>query len=432
MKLRGIVVVSASITIALIAIAMLSNCGGELKLAGSAAGGGSVSPPKLGDMAGAAANCPNLATQSAIAQVDFEGDFGLKAEESAKLASALRAAVDLRAVAQQVREDLKGACGKLAEDLGANPGNTAQSACKAAAEAIGQVKAKAQGKFVLDVLPPKCAASVEAMGECAAECDATIEPGKVDVKCQGGKLSGRCDAKCKGSCDMDVGASCKGRCSGECTAEFKGECKGECDGKCNGKATNGSASCKGKCEGSCSGGAKGKCGGECKGECKIKGAAECEGTCTGSCSVEMKAPHCTGEVKPPKMSAECKAECDARVSAKLQCTKPRVVAKFAAAVDGEAATLLANALRENLPEILKVSMGMKKHLVRAAGNIQTIVKGAESGVQAMAAGTGAAAARLTTCVAGPFKGAFDAAANLKANVQVSVKVQASASAKVGK
>ena len=425
MKSRGLLTHSAMIAISLAIAAVGSSCGG-MKLDATGKASVKAPPADLGRAAKAAAGCPNLGGIKGIAKVDFEKEFGLDVETAAKLESSLRAAAELRGIAKTIRMELKGTCGALARDLGQNPGKTAQSACKAAARGIKQLRAKAGGKFVVDIVPPKCAASAELMGNCAAECDVNVKPGEVKLKCEGGKLSGRCDAKCKGSCHVEAGASCKGRCHGECTANFKGDCHGECNGKCNGKSTGGAMSCDGTCVGSCSAGARGTCGGSCKGECEIKGSAKCEGTCTGGCSVEMKAPHCTGSVKPPKMSAECKAECDARVSAKLQCTKPRVVARFAGVVDAQAAKTLATALRTHLPGILKVSVGMKNHLVRAAGKVKTVVKGMETTVKAMSQGTGSAGARLLACVVQPFKGALDAAASINVSVRVSVEVQASA------
>ncbi len=434
MKIRRVLSLFAPIILAGFALSVLPYCGGgglNLNMEGEGSGSGSGSGVGLGDIVNVAGNCPNLGSVSAISKVNFAKEFGLDAKAAGKLESALKASVELKGISKKVKADLKLACGNLARDLGANPGKSAESACRAAAKAIKQFKVKAGGKFTLDIVPPKCAASIDVMGKCAADCDVNVKPGKVDVQCEGGKLSGKCSAECSGSCHVEAGASCSGTCRGECTAEFSGQCNGECNGKCDGKSTNGSATCDGKCEGSCEAGAKGKCGGQCKGECKISGSAKCEGTCTGGCSVEMKAPHCTGEVKPPEMSAECKAECNAKVSGKLKCTKPRVVAKFTGATDVKAAKKLSAALKANLPAILKVSIGMKKNLVAAAGNVKTVVKGVQGSIKGMAKGSGGAAARLTACVATPFKGAFDSAASLKASVKVSVDVQASASGKVG-
>lgn len=428
MKSNGMGFRGAMVAVALSAVALGTSCGAvNLEATGNASA--RVPRADLGSAAKMAAKCPNLGGVQAISRVDFAKEFDLDAQTAAKLESSLKAAAELRGIAKQVRTELKSVCGALARDLGADPGNTYQSACNAASRAIKQLKVQAGGRFVLDVVPPKCGASAEVMGRCAAECDVNVKPGEVKLQCEEGKLSGRCDAECRGSCHLEAGASCKGSCHGECTAQFKGECNGECQGQCNGKPTNGAMTCDGKCEGSCSAGAKGRCGGQCRGECEIQGQAKCEGTCTGGCSVEMKAPHCTGSVKPPKMSAECKAECDARVSAQLQCTKPRVVAKFVGVKDVEAAQKLARALRVHLPGILKVSMGMKNHLVRAARKVNTVVKGMQTTVDAMSRAAGSAGARLFTCVAAPFKGAFDATASINLSVRLSVDVQASAGAK---
>jgi hypothetical protein len=432
---RGLLLV-LPVVLAGLGLAVLPYCGGmNLDLDGSgegnASGSGSGGGMGLGDIANAAANCPNLASVSAISRVNFAKEFGVDARAAGRLEAALKASVELKNLSRSVEADLKGACGRLARDLGANPGNNARSACNAAANAIKQLKAKAGGKFKLSIQPPRCAASMDVMGKCAADCDANIKPGKVDVKCEGGKLSGKCDANCSGSCEMNAGASCNGTCEGTCTAGFSGRCDGECEGKCDGSSTRGKASCAGKCEGKCHAGAHGSCTGSCKGECKIKGSARCSGTCTGGCSVKMKAPHCTGEAKPPKMSAECEAECNAKVSAKLKCVPARVAVTFDGAKNMAAAGKLKAALQAHLPAILKVSIGMKNKLVKASRQIKTVVNGVKGSVKAMTSGSANQAARLTTCVANPFKGAFDAATSLQANVKVSVNVQASAKASAG-
>ena len=46
-----------------------------------------------------------------------------------------------------------------------------------AAKAISETKAKAQGKVVVETKPPVCSASMSAMADCAAKCDATVKPG---------------------------------------------------------------------------------------------------------------------------------------------------------------------------------------------------------------------------------------------------------------
>jgi hypothetical protein len=381
-----------------------------------------------GDVAAVAAGCPDTSSVSAIAKGDWAGTFGLDAKAAGKIKSGLEAALELKGFAAKLDGDLKVACGGLAKDLGKGGDfGSGTDACKAAASAVGEFKAKlgAGAKIKLDFEPPRCTASMDAMADCVAKCDATVEPGKVDVKCEKGKLAGTCEAECKGSCELSGAAKCEGKCTGKCDANFSGSCGGECKGKCNGKTQSG-GQCNGKCEGSCSAQADGQCGGNCSGSCKLSGSAKCSGTCHGECSVQMKAPKCEGKMEPPKASAECNAKCEAKLTAEVECTPAQVVVLVDGKVDAEAAGKFKAALTKHLPGVLKVAVGLKDQAVGVAGNVKVVIEGVESTIKAMS--DAQVAARLTACVAAPFKAAFDAAASVQANVSVSVEVQASASA----
>jgi hypothetical protein len=142
----------------------------------------------------------------------------------------------------------------------------------------------------------------------------------------------------------------------------------------------------------------------------------------------MKAPRCTGDVKPPKASAECDANCDASVQARVQCTPARVSLLVEGAADAAAAAKYRAAIQRNLPAVLKIAVGMKDQALAVSGNVNAVVKGVQSTVSTLK-GSGSAGARLAACVAAPFKAAYDAAASIRANVSISVEVQASASAK---
>jgi hypothetical protein len=150
----------------------------------------------------------------------------------------------------------------------------------------------------------------------------------------------------------------------------------------------------------------------------MKAKAECSGTCSGGCSVEFKEPKCSGEVKPPEMSAECKANCDAEVKGKLECTPGHVIAKAEGSADAAAAAKLKGALEKNLPALLKVSVGMKDKVSSVAGNVQSSLEG----VKAAASAGGASALKVGGCIAASLE------AQAKASVQINVSVKASASA----
>jgi len=402
-----------------LAAPMLIDCGGLPK------------PP--GGLPGVPGDCPDMASAEAVAQFDWKGKFKLDAKADGQLKAGLGAAIELKGLAAQIDGDLKLACGSIAKDLGAKGEyKSGEEACKAALKVMGEVKAKigANAKLSLDIKPPKCSASMNAMAECSGKCDASVSGGKAEVKCEGGEISGSCGAKCEGSCNLEAGAKCEGSCQGSCDASFSGTCGGKCDGKCDGKATpaGGQADCKGKCEGKCDANAKGECKGSCKGSCEMKAGGECKGTCSGKCSVEMKEPKCSGEVKPPKVSAECSAKCDAQVSGKMECTPAHVGLKIDGAADAQAAATYKAAIEKNLPLVLKVAIGMKDKIGKLTANVKTVVEGVQGTVKASTSGGPVLAGALAACVAAPFTGALDAAASMQANVNVSVNVQASASA----
>jgi len=374
-------------------------------------------------------------------QAIMSANFGLDASIEGKLKAGLAAGANLQKLALQIEGDVAGACGQLAKDLGASdaditpaeegPGKKAEAACNAAVKLIGEFKAKASGSLKVDVTPPKCSASMEAMADCAASCDANIEPGSAKVECEGGEISGSCEGECSGTCTVEAGAecegSCGGTCEGSCEAGFSGTCEGTCEGKCDGKDTKGE--CKGTCEGKCSGKGKGSCSGNCKGSCSasctMEGKADCKGSCSGGCSVEMKAPKCSGEVKPPEMSAECQANCDAELNANVECTPAGVVVKIEGAADAEAASKLKAAFEANLPALLKVTIGMKGRLEGVMASVQASVEG----LSAVVKGGGAAALKVAGCITGAVKAQAEASASI--NVSVSASASASGEASAG-
>ncbi|MCC6216340.1 MAG: hypothetical protein IT376_15870 [Polyangiaceae bacterium] len=383
------------------------------------------------------AGCPaDLKDPSAI----MSANFGLEAGLEGKVKAALAAGAALEKLAVEVEGDVAMACGNLAKDLGADdaaitpkeegPGKKAEAACQAAVKLIGEFKAKASGKIEVKVVPPKCSASMNAMAECAGSCDASVKGGKAEVKCEGGEISGKCGGECKGSCTVAAGAECKGTCGGtcegSCDAEFSGKCTGKCDGTCEGGTSKDGkcdGTCKGKCEAGGSGSCGGTCGGKCDASCEVKGQAKCEGSCSGGCSVEIEEPKCSGTVQPPEMSAECKANCDAQVSGKLECTPASVKMNIAGAADAAAAGKLVAAVQKNLPALLKVTLGMKAKLEGAVANVKATIEG----VQAAVKGGGAAALKVAGC----FVASIQAQAQASVSINVSVSASASASGEAG-
>ncbi len=426
--IRGQRVGGAVIAAALLASPLLMDCGKKGADGGPAIPGGD----KLPGGGGLPGGCPaNIADAQAV----MAANFGLEGELEGKVKASLAAGANLQKIAVELEAEVATACGNLAKTLGATdadlkpkedgPGKKAEAACAAAVKFVGDVKAKAKGTLKVDVKPPRCSASMNAMAECAGKCDANVKPGSAKVECEGGKISGECSGKCEGECTASAGAKCEGtcsgECSGECSADISGKCDGNCEGKCDGKDTKGK--CAGTCEGKCKGNAKATCNGTCKGTCSasctMQAKGECKGECSGKCDVEMKAPKCSGEVKPPEMSAECKANCNAEVSGKLECQPASVMVKIDGAADAQAAAKLKAALAKDLPAILKVTMGMKGKLE----NVAASVKGSLEGAQAAVTSGGDAALKVGAC----FASSIEAQAKASVSIDVSVKASASAS-----
>jgi hypothetical protein len=380
--------------------------------------------------------CPS--DPAAIASASW----GLSADVESKLKAGLQASALLEGIAGKIEADVSAACSKLAKDLGATdadlkpaeqgPGKQAEASCNIAAKLVGELKAKAtangKAKLTVKAKEPVCRASMDAAASCAAECDASVKPGEAKVTCEGGEISGTCEGKCEGKCELEAGAKCEGTCSAECSgtceAGFSGTCGGTCNGKCDGKNTNGK--CAGTCEGKCSAEAKGSCSGSCKGSCsggcEVKAAGKCEGECSGKCDVEMKAPKCSGEVKPPEVKAECKGQCDAKLSASMECTPPSVQIVFEGGgnVDVQAQAKLKAALEANLPALLTVSVGMKGHVEKAMASVKGSLEGISAAIQA----DSTAVLKAGMCI----KAALEAQVAASASINVSVKASASASA----
>ncbi len=409
--------------VALVGLPIVASCAGAQQALGQAGASG-------------LAGCPDVSKIESILAFDFQHQFRISADAAAKLKGGAVAAVQLRGLAAQVDADLKTTCGGIATDLGAGSEfKDGKAACDAAIRGIGAAKAKlgTNARIALAVREPRCEADVKVMADCAGRCDAHVDPGHAKVDCEPGKLSGTCEAQCKGTCDVSAAAKCEGKCKGSCDAEVKGTCSGKCNGKCDGKSSSG-ASCAGTCEGRCEGGTvEGQCNGNCQGRCELAASAKCDGTCTGSCSAEMKAPKCTGDVKPPQMSAECKASCDADFATKLECTPAQVGLVVTGATDAAAAERLRVTIEKNLPLVLKVAIGMGKRGPEIAANGRAVVEGVSASVDEIArtsgdtAQAGLIAGQITACLGDTFRGALDAAGSLKANVSVSVDVRASAS-----
>lgn len=275
------------------------------------------------------------------------GDFGATAS-ARKLESFMSASVSFMGAAQDLHGVLLDACQDIGHRLGVPEEKLAlptgepdvRTACAAASAALRaelqDLRVQAKLEVEVEATPPQCDISVDAYAGCAAQCDATVDPGKLEVQCEGGQLVGKCGGSCEGDCQVS------GR--------------------------------------------------------WVSGQARCEGLCRGSCSVAFEEPRCTGTMRPPKVEAECEAACNARLDAEARCTPGEAhfvvrgavasnieerVARVRGAIEGAGGAVLATRAK------LERLVGSGKLLLRAADDVPRAV--GEIGVSAAACAAESAA-----------------------------------------
>ncbi|MFW6052056.1 MAG: hypothetical protein ACODAU_12840 [Myxococcota bacterium] len=361
------------------------------------------------------------------------GDFGT-GEAALKVEGFMLATSKFLHATADVQDQLMGTCKDMGSALGmpaAKLSGDVRTVCNNVAGELSStmrdVRAEANLQVEVVSTPPKCEVNVDAYAECAAECDARYEPGKVDIQCEGGYIAGQCDARCTGECNVDVRGKCGGACEGSCEGSCEGKCEGHCDGQCSQRGPDGQ--CNGRCQGTCHGSCSAGCQGSCDGECWVKGEANCQGSCRGGCSVDYKEPYCTGDVKPPQVEASCKASCDARFNADAQCepghTEVYVSGDASSNVEDKVAKARA-AIKAGYGGLLATREKLRR--LRESGQLMVDAGGQLRGT---ARGLGAGAVRAGACVTEALAALPRAVASLGVSVQVSVEVSGSVSAGAG-
>ncbi|MBI4702115.1 MAG: hypothetical protein HY744_13355 [Deltaproteobacteria bacterium] len=354
-----------------------------------------------------AASCGELGGGD-LSVLEIEG----QAEISRRGKAFAAAARELDALALRLEVSLIASCRELGLALDMDAGSVtaapdggegAKDVCEAVADrARGILSANKDAKLSVEILAPKCYADLDAFGRCLGECGSALSRAEIEVSCKGAAILGTCEAECQGACTLPPGAACKGRCNGKC------------DGSCNGTAAEGKSASK--CEGSCEG--------RCSGTCEVMGQPKCEGRCAGGCSAELKAPKCSGKLKPSKVEPGCLIGCTGRGAASVACDPPGVLVTAGGKLD-ESVTKLASALETALPKIAEIQLGRARSaqaaaadVVAAGAELQDLVRKLEPGPKALKAGI---------CVAD----AVGLAGSAWASLGVSVNAGASVSAAVG-
>ena len=332
------------------------------------------------------------------------GDFGAS-NAAAKLEAFFAATNAFHDAAMGIEADLLAACQRSGRALGMAEADLAGSGASGVRDVCGRVEVELRAAIAslrssytltVDARPPHCEVSVDAYAGCMAECEATVDPGSVEITCEGGELRGYCDAECSGRCAIDVSGSCSGTCEGSCA------------GTCAARGPDGS--CAGACDGTCTG------------RCVVEASATCSGECRGGCSIAYREPYCTGRIRRPTASARCRAACDARVEASARCTPGETNVAIEGGLDAASQSRLAQvqaAIRDGVDAVLAIRERVQR--LRAAG--AEIVRVAPE-IPSAAATVSIGAAACATAAAGAVA---EASASVSVSVEVSVSFSASAS-----
>ena len=373
---------------------------------------------------------PSVPGQCAL---DFSGAVNSNFGEP-ELDALLEVSAKMSVTATSIEANMNDACNAIAGDLGAETSDDTATACANAAGAIdGVMAANASATLTVEFVPAVCTASLDAMVECAGECDVDFDATATPPTCTGGELSGGCSGSCEGSCTVEASAACTGSCdascSGTCSGSVSGTCTGTCTGQCQGtcSATDAAGNCIGECTGTCSGecsgtiegSCSGSCEGSCSGSCRADVTGSCEGSCSGSCDVDFVAPSCEGGTVDVQASADCEAACKSDVALDVVCSKPTVIVSFEGALSSDLEALAAT-LRDNYGTILAATAQLAI-VVDAASELPGRLSGAASG----AAEVGLEAADCLRLAVAAQVAAF---ASVQVSVEASVEVSGSVSA----
>lgn len=332
-------------------------------------------------------------------------DFG-ETHAAAKLEAFFAATVAWQDAAMGIQRDLLNACQVTGRALAMSDaemnvnGEDLEHLCATVdtrlRSEIAALRESSHAELQIDSRPPHCEVSINAYSSCMASCEATVDPGSVDIQCEGGEIRGQCDAQCTGHCAVQVDASCTGT------------CEGSCEGTCT--ARNADGSCSGQCDGTC------------HGSCVADAQASCQGECRGGCSVQFREPYCTGTIRRPSASARCTASCNAHVEATARCTPGETHVAMSAGLDAEGQARLARvqaAIHDGISQVLTIRTRVER--LRAAGT-QIVATAGDIPQSAAAVGINA-----VVCATAAASALADASASVSVSVNVSVSLSASAS-----
>jgi hypothetical protein len=155
----------------------------------------------------------------------------------------LQATADLDKASADLEISVRGACRKMAKELGVSTEGDTKEVCTAAANALRdnlEISVSHETRLVTRYTEPVCTTNIDFEAKIAAECEASVDA-DINISCQGS-----CGGTCSGACDGTCAAK---NAQGECAGQCDGTCQGRCSGECNGYAdVDASVECKASAE----------------------------------------------------------------------------------------------------------------------------------------------------------------------------------------
>jgi len=234
------------------------------------------------------------------------------------------------AAGDEAAEQMQAALGVMASSVGLEPD---ADAAEIAAELEAKAAAYSDSGLVVAFALSRCAVSIATALEFAAKCDPVVDPGLLEVRCNG-------------DCPVDPGVECPP--GAELLREGPapdGQCEGTCTGDCELPALECQGTCHGICEGDCGimdgSGCAGWCSGLCTGICRQNAGRPCPGECQGMCTYSppdavcdaqaMCSAYdepvpceevCLGTIESPELAAACEPAVAAIANVAAVCTPP--------------------------------------------------------------------------------------------------------------
>ena len=160
-----------------------------------------------------------------------------------KLHAFLVASAELDRASIELEGSVKGACKRMATELGVSTEGDTETVCKRALAELDAnlaISVSHETRLVTRTEPAVCKTEFDFTAKVAAECEASVSA-DINIQCEG-SCQGGCYGECDGTCSA---TNAQGECEGQCQGVCRGSCRADCDGYAN---VDASVECKASAE----------------------------------------------------------------------------------------------------------------------------------------------------------------------------------------